>query len=286
MSWFKVDDSFPQHRKVLRIPRRHRMACIGLWISGAAWCSRHLSDGWLDKFLIDELGGSDDLAALLIDVGLWEDKGEHVLFHNWSDFQTTRAQVEEKKEKDAERKRKSREVFDKKRARSQTSDHAETENVTTESAPSPSGQERPSENVTRVETETHTETPTPTHTETPTETEVSTKKHLVIADAPTPFDDFWSAYPRKVAKTAAVKAWKNATRKTTASVITAGAVRYRDDPNREPEFTAHPASWLNAGRWDDEPLPARRDGQKPTRDENVAAWGSLKSDGWPRAVES
>jgi hypothetical protein len=35
-------------------------------------------------------------------------------------------------------------------------------------------------------------------------------------------------------------------------------MRYRNDPNREPEFTAHPATWLNAGRWDDDPLPPRR----------------------------
>lgn len=37
----------------------------------------------------------------------------------------------------------------------------------------------------------------------------------------------------------------------------AGVVRYRDDPNREATFTKHFSTWLNAGSWDDEPLPAR-----------------------------
>jgi hypothetical protein len=39
--------------------------------------------------------------------------------------------------------------------------------------------------------------------------------------------------------------------------IIAGAARYASDPNREDAFTAHPATWLNAERWDDPMLPAR-----------------------------
>ena len=34
-------------------------------------------------------------------------------------------------------------------------------------------------------------------------------------------------------------------------------MRYADDPNRVEAFTAHPTTWLNAGRWNDEPLPER-----------------------------
>ena len=292
MSWFKVDDSFPQHRKVLRIPRKHRMACIGLWMSGAAWCSRHLSDGWLDKFLIEELGGSDDLAALLIEVGLWIDKGDHVLFHDWSDYQTTRAQVDEKKEKDAERKRKSREAFDRKRARSQTSDNAESENVTTESAQSPSGQsaesaQRP-ERVHRVETETHTEAPTPTATETPTEVlkacATASPQHV---DVPDLFDEFWKHYPNKRVKKTARQAWARAIKRETPESIVDAARRMAADPNLPMDQTKipHPTTWLNQDRWNESPYSASSSA-KPTQDENVAAWGSLKSDGWPMAVES
>jgi hypothetical protein len=43
----------------------------------------------------------------------------------------------------------------------------------------------------------------------------------------------------------------------TADVIIAGAIRYADDPNRHPSFTAHAATWLNAHRWNDSPLPPR-----------------------------
>lgn len=71
------------------------------------------------------------------------------------------------------------------------------------------------------------------------------------------FAEFWSVYPRKEAKGAAKKAWTKAVRRVEPERIVAGALRYRDDPNRDPGFTAHPSSWLNAERWDDEPLPSR-----------------------------
>ncbi len=71
------------------------------------------------------------------------------------------------------------------------------------------------------------------------------------------FDEFWKAYPRKVGKQAAEKAYAKAAKTTEENVIIAGARRYADDPNRVDAFTAHPTTWLNAGRWNDEPLPER-----------------------------
>jgi hypothetical protein len=71
------------------------------------------------------------------------------------------------------------------------------------------------------------------------------------------FDLFWKSYPIKVGKAAAQKAWVKAIKVDSADVIIAGAVRYAEDPNRHPSFTAHAATWLNAHRWNDSPLPPR-----------------------------
>jgi DNA-binding transcriptional regulator YhcF (GntR family) len=71
------------------------------------------------------------------------------------------------------------------------------------------------------------------------------------------FDMFWKSYPIKVGKAAAQKAWVKAIKVETADVIIAGAIRYADDPNRHPSFTAHAATWLNAHRWNDSALPPR-----------------------------
>jgi hypothetical protein len=71
------------------------------------------------------------------------------------------------------------------------------------------------------------------------------------------FDAFWSAYPRKEAKGEARKAWGKAAKRVDPAVIITGALAYHHDPNRDPAFTAHPATWLNADRWEDDPLPPR-----------------------------
>ena len=84
------------------------------------------------------------------------------------------------------------------------------------------------------------------------------KKELsIVGQEMKAFDFFWDSYPRKVGKDAAKKAFNKASRSTDWKQIVEGARRYKDDPNREPEFTAHPTTWLNAGRWSDEPLPER-----------------------------
>lgn len=82
-----------------------------------------------------------------------------------------------------------------------------------------------------------------------------TPVHKPVDD--TNFVAFWDAYPRKVAKGAARRAWTRAVQHTEPDTIIEGARRYRDDPNREASFTAHPATWLNGERWLDEALPAR-----------------------------
>lgn len=69
------------------------------------------------------------------------------------------------------------------------------------------------------------------------------------------FVAFWAAYPRKVDKGHARKAWQA---KVTAGAdpqhIADGAARYRDDPNRptEERFIPHPSTWINGERWADE----------------------------------
>lgn len=71
------------------------------------------------------------------------------------------------------------------------------------------------------------------------------------------FEKFWVAYPNKRGKQAAEKAFIKALNLVTAETLIAGATQYANDPNLpEPKFVKHPATWLNAGCWDDPPLPA------------------------------
>jgi hypothetical protein len=68
---------------------------------------------------------------------------------------------------------------------------------------------------------------------------------------PDPFDAFWAAYPRKVAKKAARKAFDKALRTTPIDTIMAGLASYI---RHKPDYAdwMHAASFLNGERWADE----------------------------------
>jgi hypothetical protein len=91
------------------------------------------------------------------------------------------------------------------------------------------------------------------------------------------FDRFWSIYPRRVGKKAAYVAWTKAVTETDPETIIAGALRYARDPNRDDTYTAHPQTWLRAGRWDDEPLPARTTRQATGGERRMDAYQDLAS---------
>jgi hypothetical protein len=69
------------------------------------------------------------------------------------------------------------------------------------------------------------------------------------------FDDFWKAYPRKIGKGQARKAWKAAAKKAPPGEIVAAlavqAKRWQQE-GRSPEYIPHPTTWLNGERWADE----------------------------------
>jgi biotin operon repressor len=73
------------------------------------------------------------------------------------------------------------------------------------------------------------------------------------------FDSFWSNYPKKVDKGAAVRAFRKAIKKTDVKEIIEGATRYASDVNLpEKQFIKNPATWLNAEAWNNGPLPTRK----------------------------
>jgi hypothetical protein len=82
----------------------------------------------------------------------------------------------------------------------------------------------------------------------------SPAKPNVIADE---FIDWYLEYPRKESKGVAEKAYAKARKLATAEQLIEGAIRYRDDPNRDAGYTKLPATWLNAKCWEDGPLPER-----------------------------
>jgi hypothetical protein len=68
------------------------------------------------------------------------------------------------------------------------------------------------------------------------------------------FERFWTEYPRRVGKGEASKAWSSLSAEDKALALKAAPAfkeAWAGSPERK--FLAHPATWLNKGRWNDDP---------------------------------
>jgi len=79
------------------------------------------------------------------------------------------------------------------------------------------------------------------------------------------FNEFWEAYPRKVGRGYAEKAFSKAIganlteAEAIAEQIVEGCKKLASDPNLpEPAFIPHPSTWLNREGWLDEPYPEQK----------------------------
>ena len=82
------------------------------------------------------------------------------------------------------------------------------------------------------------------------------------------FETWWTAFPRKVAKTKAEKIYTGIikSKRATADELLAGATRYAAErAGQDQTYTQHPATWLNSGCWLDEPRAPVRSSSKPNQ---------------------
>jgi hypothetical protein len=99
VTWFKVDDQLAFHPKILACTP----TAIALWVRAGAWSAGHLTDGALPTHIIRTLGAQRRDAERLVAVGLWERTDSGYQFHDWADWQPTKAQVEQERERTRER---------------------------------------------------------------------------------------------------------------------------------------------------------------------------------------
>ena len=105
MAWFKVDDRFYSHPKVIGVPMRS----LGLWVLAGAWSADQLTDGFIPRTALPMLNGSRPADARpLVDAGLWAVVDGGWRFHDWQDMQPSRAAVLERREEDRKRKAEAR----------------------------------------------------------------------------------------------------------------------------------------------------------------------------------
>jgi hypothetical protein len=76
----------------------------------------------------------------------------------------------------------------------------------------------------------------------------------------TTFDEFWAAYPRRVAKKDAMKAWAQLRPTTALAEAMLAALTWQCEQESWTKdggaYVPYPATWLRGERWTDEPLAA------------------------------
>ena len=113
MPWFKLDDSFAVHPKVLHAGN----AATGLWVRCGTYSAQFLLDGHIPSKTVREFGNAREVASLL-EVGLWvpcaDDDG--YLIPDYLEYNPSKEQVlaerAANRERQAKRRRNSHGAYD------------------------------------------------------------------------------------------------------------------------------------------------------------------------------
>lgn len=252
MAWVRIDDTVPHHRKHLKAGP----AAAWLWVCCLAYAQRHLTDGFVPAEALPMLGvvkGAEKLMETLVDVGLMERHDGGFLVHDYLDLNDTREEAIERRQERHETKAKAgragglvsgqrrKQMALLREAEGQADNEAESKQAASllPKQNEADGKQAAKQN----EAPSH---PIPSSTESPSDS-LSREAR---------FEVFWLAYPRKVGKDAARKAYE---RRKPGLELHAEMLTALERQKRSPQwqrdggqYIPHPSTWLAQGRWQDD----------------------------------
>ncbi|MDU6662576.1 MAG: hypothetical protein E6474_09775 [Actinomyces sp.] len=255
--WVRIAQSMPHHPKIAPLSDTAfrtlvEMICYSAQYELDGKVPANLARRMWTQEALEELASNDQAApSLTLD-------GDMYLIHGYTDMQETRAEITARREASRVNGRKGGRPKTQKKPKTNLD---ETQQVT---------ETKPSQNLELTQRVSKTEPkPNLDLTQPKAEEEKEEEKEEDIYTPLTPlkggtcataqdFTDFYNAYPRHVGRKDAERAFKRAAKTVSPQTIIDAARRLAADPNLpEKQFIPHPATWLNQGRWDDEPLPDR-----------------------------
>ena len=258
MAWLQVDQTIRDHHKIcdaaerLGIPPAHLTGCLVLfWL----WALDNAPDGSLGTISPGAIaraaqweGDKLEFIEVLQEQGLLDQTDDGLVIHDWHDYA---GNLIERRKADAERKRKARAAM-------------REQEVTAETSARTSDGHPPDIRIqSRVDqTNVHKSTadqkglpPLSPSGEAPT---AATGQPDDVHEHQ--FGEFWDLYPKKVGKASCLKAWKKLkpSEELYEHIMAALEEQRRSDQwQREGgRYIPNPLTWLNQGRWDDEPAEA------------------------------
>ena len=88
LPWVRPDTYFGQHDKLLRLKaeRDGWRACI-VYLQSIAYAGAHSTDGYIPRYVLGVIDGTERIARLLVEVRLWEYSEGGWLIRNYLDYQ-------------------------------------------------------------------------------------------------------------------------------------------------------------------------------------------------------
>lgn len=96
MPWFKLDDAFDMHPKVVSVGN----SAVGLFCRAGVYCARHLTDGFIPSAVATMYGSRRDINQLVAST-LWVEVEGGYAMPDFLEYQPSRADVEDRRSKRA-----------------------------------------------------------------------------------------------------------------------------------------------------------------------------------------
>lgn len=109
MSWIRIDDRFFHHRKILDLSKDAKL----LFLAGLCHCGEQMTDGFISagaaRVVAATVGAKSSATKELVDCGLWHKRADGFDVHDYLEYQTSAAEIREKRQETADRVKKWRE---------------------------------------------------------------------------------------------------------------------------------------------------------------------------------
>ena len=98
-TWVRVSDTLTWHRKTLLAGNE----AMGLWVRALSYCGQQMNDGAVPREIVPAMGASFELADQLVAAGFWTVTETGWAFDGWEEWQSTRTEIDGKRQANAER---------------------------------------------------------------------------------------------------------------------------------------------------------------------------------------
>jgi hypothetical protein len=116
MSWVKVDDQFPRHRKVqaagAELGKRGIGRVISVWLEGQCYAAGQLTDGFIPRAIVANITSDDkpfQVAEKLVKYALWHDAPGGYQIHDYEHYNPSAVKSKAQKDLKSDRMRRWRE---------------------------------------------------------------------------------------------------------------------------------------------------------------------------------